>query len=222
MGLHTRKQFAELIGLDYEDKNVRATFSMWVKRGNLIIKDDLIDDTDPQNSYWIEKQKSKVPKVLKVEPQPVEEKKIIPSDGPSQEKKNKKAVDHGVSSAGKSRHELDIEKKELEIEKLKVDTRLQELKEEKIRGEIIPIGLVKQLFNTFSQAVLTANKDGFDYHLINISKEARLTGDQLAKFRGQTVQMLNENVEKAIKITQKSLKSLVDEFSIKKEVGEHE
>jgi len=58
--------------------------------------------------------------------------------------------------------------------------------------------------------------------LIIFAKEARLTGDQVAKLRGKMVSVLNEGVEKAIAMTKQNLKVIVNEFSIKKEVGEHD
>lgn len=216
MGLHTRKQLAELIGLDYSDKNDRAKITMWIKRGNVIIdENDLIDDTVSQNKYWIEKQ-SKLKKSNEVEKNP----EVILQEPKENTKKENKKSDKKLDWQQKL--DLEIEKKALEIEKLKVDTRLQELKEEKIRGEVIPIAIVKTIVSTLSQAILTSQKDSIEAILINISKEARLSGDQLAGLRGKMVKDLNAGVDKAISIALRNLKALVEEFSIKKEVGEHE
>lgn len=222
MGLHTRKQLSELLKLDWGNKSNRDKIGMWVKRGSIVEKDGLIDDTDPQNIYWIKKQSEKVPTASsKPEPQketqgPKVEQPPLPEN--TKIKKQKK----GTDQEAEVKWGLDIEKKELEIEKLRVDTRLQELKEEKIRGEVIPITLTKAIVTNLSQSILTSQKDFIDYLLIRIGKEAKLSGEQLAKLRGEMIKALNETVDKAIKTSQRNIKSLMYEFSIKKEVGEHD
>jgi UTP:GlnB (protein PII) uridylyltransferase len=96
------------------------------------------------------------------------------------------------------------------------------LKEEKIRGEVIPITLTKGIVTNLSQSILTSQKDFIDYLLIRIGKEAKLSGEQMAKLRGEMIKALNETVDKAIKASQRNIKSLMYEFSVKKEVGEHD
>ena len=212
MARHTQAEFAKICGV------TNAYISVNKKRGKVIFSEDgYIDDSIQENAYFLQKCLDKLLKESnEIEKKPEVSPAKTEQSTKSDEKKSNKSI------TGKDRYELDIQKKALEIEKLKVDTRLQELKEEKIRGEVIPITIVKTLVSTLSQSILTSQKDANEATLINISKEARLTGDQLAKLRGKMVESLNQGVDKAITNAMRQLKSLVEEFSIKKEIGEHE
>jgi hypothetical protein len=228
MPLHTRAQFADLCRLKKD--TARAYIASNIKRGKIILtKDGYIDDSNEANRDFLQRCLDKASATVDISIQESNQKLKTPEAAETENVKQdtgshgaKKERKRNGPSEGGSKYELDLEKKELEIEKLKVDTRLQELKEEKIRGEVIPITLVKQLFSTHSQSIITSQKDGIEYLLISISKEAVLTGDQLAKLRGKMVEILNEATDKAIESTKRNMKSLINEFSIKKEVGEHE
>lgn len=230
MPLYTRAQFADLCKLNPDTS--RPYLSTNIKRGKIILTSDgYIDDSDQVNQDFLKRCLDKAPAssepIVKKNIEIVENTKIqapakIESTESSTNEQPQKDKKRTSSSEGGSKYELDIEKKELEIEKLRVDTRLQELKEEKIRGEVIPIALVKQLFSTHSQSIVTSQKDGIEFLLINIAKESVFTGDQLARLRGKMVEILNEATDKAVAATKRNMKSLIDEFSIKKEVGERE
>jgi hypothetical protein len=209
MALHSKKDFCKLCGI--ESKHI----STLIKRNNIIeTKDGYFDDADPVNNSFILKKQDKKQLNGKSE------------EAPAVELNNGVQKESGGGKKGKqvggTLYDLDVEKKGLEIEKLKVDTRLQELKEDKIKGEVVPIVIVKQIVNALTQSVLTSQKDFIEDMLINVSKEYRLSGTQLAKLRGKMVKGLNEGMDKAIDMTKRNVKSLVDEFSIKKEVGERE
>lgn len=171
-------------------------FSTYVSRGKIILLGDgMIDDSDPRNNELI-------PRI--------------------DDKKETELSEKPIKNKSLDKYDLDIEKKQLDIEKIKVDTRLQELKEEKIRGEVIPVTLVTTIFKAHSQSIVSSQKDFIEFLLIQVSKEARLTGDQLAKLRGKMVIGLNEAVDKSIASSKRNLKSLINEYSIARGVGEHE
>ncbi len=215
MALHSKKDFATACGL------TTGNLTNYIKRGKVLMSGDWVDDTVPDNKDFLDKRRAamiqEISKELKVD-LPVPNVKPVQKVQPPAPDIDFKAV-APESMGGLSLSQM---KTSLEIEKLKVDTRLQELKEEKIKGEVIPIVLVKQIFSAHSQSIITSQKDFIEELLINISKEAKLSGTQLAKLRGKMVKGLNEGVDKAIAITERSVKVLVDEFSIKKEVGERE
>jgi hypothetical protein len=108
------------------------------------------------------------------------------------------------------------------LQKLKVETRLAELKAEKMMGELIPTELVKSLFNAFAMSVISSNKEGLENFLIILSKELRLSGEQVAGLRGRIYGVLNDSMDRAVTASQKSIKSLIDEYSIKRGIGEHD
>lgn len=209
MALYKQADFAKKCGV------TNAYVSVNKKRGKVIFTSDgYIDDSEEENIYFMQKCIDKLSKESnELESKPAQS----DADNKKSTKKSEEKKDGGVSKS-----DLDRIKKELDIEKVKVDTRLQELKEQKIRGEVIPFVLVKQVLVTHTQSIVTSQKDSIEYLLINFSKEAKLTGAQLAKLRGTMVEHLNDAVEKSVNVSKRNIKVLMEEFSIKKEVGEHE
>lgn len=212
MALYKQADFAKTCGV------TNAYLSVNIKRGKVFVNGGFIDDQEKYNADFLQKcldkKKSNKP-----------EKNAGQSEQSYKDNTNNEG-DIGNESDGPldnaSRYSLDVRLKRQELEKKQAETRLLNLKEEKIRGEVMQVSLVIQLISAHNQSIITTNKDTLESLLINISKEARLSGDQLAGLRGKLVKILNESSEKAVAMTKRNLKSLVQEFTIKKEVGEHE
>jgi hypothetical protein len=217
MAKYTRKEFAEkLCGMDYSDKDTRVKVSQWVKRGNIIEESDgLIDDSIEKNREWAIKQyertsskESEANGTIRLRPDTSADEPIdVYTD------KQKPEQTGGVG--------LERIKLKKQIEKLDVENRILNLREDKIRGEVIPIDLVKTVFTAHAQSIITANKEGIEEMIINFSKEATLSSVQVARLRGKMIETLNRASDKATDMSKRQLKSLIEEFSIKKEVGEH-
>jgi hypothetical protein len=217
MALHSKKDFAALCGFSSRE------LSVYIKRGKVILSGDYVDDSQAINKEFLEKRQSKsepVPleKTLRmIKPDPgIPE---IPDTGGDADDDEDSGLDDDGSESG---YALNKKKLQKQIAKLEVDTRLQELKEEKMRGELIPVDLVKNLFRSHTQAIVTSMKDGIEELLINFSAEARLRGDQVANLRGKMTGVLNNGVDKSVLITQKAMRSIVDQVKVKRDVGEHD
>jgi UTP:GlnB (protein PII) uridylyltransferase len=91
-----------------------------------------------------------------------------------------------------------------------------------MHGEVIPTDLVKVIFNTHSASIVTSFKNGADQFLIEISKFKDLNKSEVSQLRGKLITIINNSVKQAVSASSKSIKSIVDEFTVKKEVGEHE
>lgn len=212
MALHLKADFAKLCGL------TTGNLTNYIKRGKVLMSGDYVDDSVPINKDFLEKRKGSVPPpapklhMIRPDPGPVE----IPNTGEDDDDSG-----FGEDGEGESGYLLDRKLLKKKIGKLEVDTRLQELKEEKMRGELIPVDLVKNLFRTHTQSIVTSMKDGIDELLINFSVEARLRGDQVAGLRGKIVGILNNGVDKSVVITQKNMRSIVNQVKVKRDVGEH-
>lgn len=219
MALHPKADFAKLCGLS------TGNLTNYIKRGKVILSGDQIDDSVPENRDFVLKRKGMAPPepekklhMIKPDPGPPEAQDIGPEDEDSDDN-----GDDGLTDDDGSESSYALNKKKLkkQIEKLDVDTRLQELKEEKMRGELIPVDLVRNLFRAHTQSIVTSMKDGIEELLINFSVEARLKGDQLATLRGKMVGILNNGVDKSVIISQRNMRSIVDQVKVKKDVGEH-
>jgi hypothetical protein len=211
MAIYEKIEFLKLCGLDTSVKSNKDKFSVWISRGKIVLnKDGLVDDTIPQNRDWILRQQEVAGSNQK-------QHENIEVDQPKKVSRtsNIDAPEDGV-------YNLDKKLKTQQLAKLTVDTRLAELKEEKIRGEVIPIDLVNNIFMAHTQSIITANRDGIEDLLINISKEHSLSRESLANLRGKLIKILNSATDKAVDMTKRNLKSIIEEFSIKKEVGERD
>ena len=204
MALYTKAQLVELCGLKRETS--RSYIRNNVERGKLIFSGDYIDDTLPVNAEFIRR------RIQAKNGEPIE----------ARTSTSNKVLKYEEPKIDLSRQDLDKQLKQQELLKKEAETRLLNLREEKIRGEIVPIELIKNLMVTHTKSIVTAQKDGIEDLLININKEARLTGAQLAKLRGKMVEILNIAVDKAISSTKKDLDVIIGQISTKREVGEHD
>jgi hypothetical protein len=208
LAFHTRKQFAELCGIDHSTSSGRGTIGMAIKRGKIVLSGELIDDQFPENAEYLRKVLDNVSSTAKA---PV-------IDTPE---RNQPKVPTVAAPKGESGYVLERQLKQQELEKKEVETRLLNLKEQKMLGEQMPTELVKKLIFEYNQSSITSQKDGYEDLLIIISKEANLNEIQLANLRRKMVDVVNTTVNKAIDMTKRNLKIILSEFSESKRVGEH-
>lgn len=215
MALYTKSDFAKHCGL------TTGNLTNYIKRNKVLMSGDYIDDQEPINKEFLEKRKAKAE--LKYEPPaPPKLRMIRPDPGtpdlPEAEEDDDDtpppAEEDNAATLYKQKLKADIDKKHREIALLK-------LREEKIRGEVVPVDIITNVFRAHTQSIVTAQKDGIEELLINLSVEARLKGEQLARLRGKMVDILNKAVDKAAYTSQKNLKTILEQLSVKKEVGEH-
>lgn len=245
MPLYTRREFAQACGVS------DAYLHMNINRRKVFLREDgMIDPAEKYNADFMAKRLAGKNIVSQVpDPEPIAEKeepepeeihpepeKLQPNTNikasklaqsrikqePPKPKDKKTPVTVSGNSKSDDLYDLDKRIKTQELIKKESETRLLVLKEEKIRGEVIPILLVKQLFNSFSQATMTANKDGLEALLINISKEMRMSGEQLSILRGKMVKILNDSALRANASAKNSIKTIVAEYSQSRTVGEHD
>jgi predicted transcriptional regulator len=211
MSKHSRADLCTLLGI------TQAYISVNIKRGKLILNDDgEIDDSKRENADFIKKRLGTVTNSETNE----EVKEQINIPAANIQRPDSRSANNNTQYS--SKYDLETTKKSLEIEKLKVDTRIQELKEEKIRAEVIPIVIVKNIFIQHSQNTITEFKNAVDNVLTVIAKQKSLNGNEVAEIRGQLVQIINIAVDKAVNTSKKNINNIVKEFSNKKDVGERE
>jgi hypothetical protein len=209
MALHSKSDFAKLCGL------TTGNLTNYIKRNKVLMSGDFIDDQEPINKDFLANRQSKTPP--KYEPPSPVLRSIRPDTGDQDEEDENDDYQDDQDSG----YSLNNKKTKMQIAKLEVDTRLQELKEEKMRGELIPVDLVINVFRSHTQSIVTSMKDGIEDLLINFSVEARLKGDQLASLRGKMVGILNTGVEKSVIISNRNFNAIREQVKVKKDVGEH-
>ncbi len=204
-----------------------GNLSNYITRDKVVLSGEFIDDSLPINADFLKKRREKlqdappVPETTPIEtpPQPVV---TTPPVIHTPQKKPPKGPNIAKPAKDQGGDTLERQLKRQELAKKEAETRLLELKEEKIRGEVIHLDLVVQLFNSYTQAIVAGQKDILESFLVNISKEARLSGEQTAHYRGRIIRLLNESADKSIAVARKGIKAMAEEFALKKDVGEHD
>ncbi len=185
-----------------------AIVTVNVQRGHLVSLDTgEIDTDDPTNQAWILKYLPASEYIL-----PVTKNKPAKPTPVVLEKKQQ----------GQDKFDLDLAKKKADIEKVHGEIRLQKLKEAKLRGEMVPIDLMRTTLEVHTRSIVTAMKDGMEDLLLQVSSEFRGSSEQLSRLRGIVITILNAQVDKSVEATKKQLRVLANDYAERKEVGEHE
>jgi predicted transcriptional regulator len=205
--IKTISQFAEMVGVQ------PSYVSMYIKRGKIHSVDKKIDITNPTNVAFINnfrsKNENKQPKktenksvkktTSKKPPQKIQP--IIKTDYQSTNT-NPSTDNYDVVSLDNQKKQEEINKKKLEVEKLK-------LTNARLRGEMIPTELVKNLITNFSASIIKSYREGSDRLLMEISHMKRLTLEEDALMKGELIKIINDSHDVAINETMKSLESIL-------------
>ncbi len=117
---------------------------------------------------------------------------------------------------------LSLEKKikKVELAKKTVDTRIALIKEEKMRGEVIPTEMVKILFAQHSKNIIVEFENSLDKVLTILAKEVGMNNKAISKYRGIIKKEINIAVDSTIDKTKEDIVNMIDEFSEKRSRGE--
>jgi hypothetical protein len=187
--------------------------NVYVSRKKITITDKLIDDTIPENDYFYQnciKNKSSEISVSV----PETKGQIVPDSG--------QIVQKEVSQKRPSSPhiELDTAIKQAELFKKEVDTRIALIKEEKLKGEILPTELFKMLFARHTKSIHVEFHNSVDKMLIRISKRKHLNNEETTEIRKELIQEINNAILLAKDETLKDLKGMIKEYSEKRSAGE--
>jgi hypothetical protein len=130
-----------------------------------------------------------------------------------------------TASAGTSKSEMlaqDAEKVRLQNEKLQLANDFMRKKLEKVVGESIPTELVKGVISQLGRTYPTEYRNLWEQTLTDIAKRYGMTLEDEAKYKGLGIEGINKASIRAVGEARRELKTLVQLFSEKKEVGERE
>lgn len=190
--------------------------SIYIGREKVVLTgDDYINDTDEKNRLFLEKHSNK-----EVKEPIVKSKEPVKKDSNIDES-NTESEDEQKIDPAKPLYQIEREKKIADLEKTKAETVYKELQIAKIKGQQIPTELVKSVVSILSKSLVSAFKDGSDLMLIEISKRKKLSGTETAELKGLFTKIINESSIKAMAEARKGIKIIANDFSEKREVGEH-
>jgi hypothetical protein len=218
MAFYKQSELAKLLGKS------QAHITMAVKRGKLLLSGDFVDDTVLENKIWIDRQKAnakqvvdepKVESVPKVEPIPIVQAKKLKEPILSKPKQRilKDFVPTDVERTSESIADLDKAKKEAEIRYKESQTRLSELKEQKLRGENIPTDLVMNVIGMLGHSLQSSYKNGAAQLMHEISTRTKMNVELEAEFNGRLIDLINISHSDAIIEAKKSIKNIINESS---------
>ena len=204
MSLHTRTQFYKLCGV------TRGYLNMYIKRKKVIVRRKLIDDAVPENAYFLQNCLSR-----KSENGEIEKPEKLVSPMPDELVKD--AVRKQVNgNSGGSKFDMEIEIKELEIIKKKEDIEIAKIKRAKMAGEVIPTELVLLIFASHFKSVTTSFHQAAEVLITTIAKQNNLDRKQIARIRGELIEVVNGAVSEGLKSSKKEMKHLVNEYSLRR------
>jgi hypothetical protein len=220
MAFYKQSELAKLLGKS------QAHVTMAVKRGKLLLSGDFVDDTVLENKIWIDRQKANstakvevpkvepVPEVVPVKTPVVQAKKLKePILSKPKQRILKDFVPTDVERTSESIADLDKAKKEAEIRYKESQTRLSELKEQKLRGENIPTDLVMNVIGMLGHSLQSSYKNGAAQLMHEISTRTKMNVELEAEFNGRLIDLINISHSDAITEAKKSIKNIINESS---------
>ena len=216
MALYTMKEFADLCGLSL------ANLSTYKSRSKIELTAGKVDDQKDINASFLKHQLSKKGKLSTENTVKTTETvdNTATSDQILTKKRNKSTSTTPTDNGSGSLYHLDIQKKELDIQKTSEEIELLKKKKKKMEGELIPTDLVTELLKLHFTSATNQFKNSIENILTEWTKRKDFTREELAELRGHLTGELNNSITKSVKESQLNLNKVLEEFSLRKGVGE--
>lgn len=224
MPLYTKTGFAELCGRKL------AHVSQDISRKKVVVGDkDLIDSTNQFNAAYLEKWLAKKPLA---ETHPIKASDVAyqsrtsgkPATRPVKRSTNEELDDledlGERKLSGASLFQLEVEKKEKDIELITENIEIAKVKKEKLHGMVIPTGLVTMLFTQHTASIISSLAQANENLLMDLSKTKGINRTDLGKLREQLTKHLNTAIDDSVVVSKKGLQALIDNYSFKRSPGE--
>lgn len=222
MPLHTKKGFAALCGITTKQL---ATNALPDRRKVIYSGDYINDEIEPNKSFlekWQDRNKGKSPK-------PTPEKKVKELHllrPPSLKEMRAEIEKEDAPWLGEDNEEIPkttgLDAKKLKTQILKMEKEIEKLTlaNSKAQGEVVPVGLMDAILLQERQSILMESKNTWQDILSIFGKRRDLTAEERADIRGEFIDRLNEMMKRSAEITEKSIKDIVAQFSVKRGKGE--
>jgi hypothetical protein len=210
----SRKEFINYAGI-----KSNANYAQYVTRGKIIVEvDGTINIENKQNKDWLMSRAAKglcpdfTSVTLGVTPEPKQEQKktvSVSSDKSIEQielsNSSKKKIERTVTS----RHEVELEKLKAELEKKLVDTELAREKLATVKGNSVPVDLVKDIMSQFSKAIINNYKSFNEQQIAQICHKFRIEDSERVKIVSKSVTELNKIHEKAVNEAKQQFKAII-------------
>ena len=198
MALYNKKEFA-----NYTGEKTGDLFN-YIKRGTVVVDEQgNIDSNNQKNQAFIQKRLSRLGTKT-------DNSESIVS--PLVKKTIEKTKSEPVDSSQKTFAELEREKLIADIGKKEADLEKALLVNAKIKGEVIPFGLMKPLIAQNNQSITTEFKNAADELISNISKKKSLSSTEVADLNKFLVSTINEAIKKATDLSIRNLSLIINDY----------
>lgn len=199
MARHTRKEFAEMCGIRAGD------IFNYVKRGNIVLDGELIDDRNDVNKRFIQKREMKVK-------DKVSEPKTQPESTTESDPEPKQ---NSYTQALRDKALLDIEHKQELIESKRLENR-------KKLGLVVPTDGVRSIIVMHTESIKVSYVEASDGLIVLFAQKGGLNADDISLMRKKFKDLVNKAVDDALNATSVEIDKMVREFSDKRGVGQHD
>ena len=227
MAKFTAKEFYTLCGI------AKGNFYTYKKREKIHVGEDgKVDSTHPVNAEFMNKRvmnKHTVPKPVDVatpvpvvvasKPKPIKRSKAEVKASQEEASRQQKRQDDSDAQAT-HKYNLDRQIKEADLEAKEQVIELNKLKIAKLSGDVIPTQLVLDVFAQHFKSITISMHQGCDNFLMVIAKMTSMKKADVAKIRGELIDIVNESVRDGVQDSKDSIKNIVGEYSDKRGVGE--
>lgn len=229
MAYLTKKEFAE------QTVGTTRQLAVYIKRGKVVVrKDDLIDTNNATNKAFIAKYgigpvgKGGIPKydepVVEITDDPDNTHTVTLGDLIEKVKRESAAEDAEImEEEGERLLPVQLSQKKYQhylADKTKKAAALDDLKIQKLKGEVIPVGPVETLVFQFKQYSLTQMKIALEKILGEFAHKYKVSPEDLAYYRGLGVKALNEATRQATDDFVKGFDIKLNEYTSKRARGE--
>lgn len=215
MAYLSKKEFCEHTGLIKKDgKPYLNMLRQYVRRKKVVLCDDgeHIDTSFPTNRDFMDTQREK--RGVKAPKAKVKNSTKPPTPkAPKTEVSAAAEAAEGVLTLEKQIKQADLQKKEQEIEKLK-------LQNAKLQGQLIPTELVKSLIREFSEAMKISYLDAVESYTTIVAKQKKLTREEESKIKYHFTALINDTLKKQGVNAKKQLKNIVEDYQEVRGKGE--
>lgn len=196
MATFSKKEFAAKCGMS------TSKLAVYSKRLKVVLTDDKVDDTLPQNQTFLAKHGGKPLKVTKPD------------------RKSGKSKEDDVPKEVSKAFSLDIDRKIVENEKAQLGKQLLQAKIDRHRGEFIPFADVKSAVDQHFRDCTIHFGQGIQNLLTEVAHKAKLNINQKAELHTAMQKIVNDSVNRAIDATIATLRNIQKEESMKRDIGE--
>ena len=204
MPYYSQSEFAKLIGKS------NAYVSTYIRRGKILKSGDVIDSTVQENIDIMKKLGVHVDAINGATSKRLKKTPTVTKKPQKIEKETSKIVvlDPQPSENSGGQYQLDLDKKEAELEFKQVQTRIKLIEEARLRGELIPVDLVSEMISKLSRSIITSYKDSMDKFLIEVNHRKKMSDKHSAELKGIMVDQINQAHDNAITEAIKELKNV--------------